>query len=180
MCILDYQEFIIFSLFLCPRQFYNMCFVNSFCFLWNNFHCPHYLQIRKKIATLQSYPQRPSLGPSCCKLQCSFYLAHNFKCRPSKTRLQGGFLWLAALRNTIRIVSEQYPSLVVPKDCRKSLHNSHFHGTSFIYPVRGGHQDILFVLFWLSKTPLKLPSVVMKRECRKLIKMFYTLCIVLC
>ena len=40
------------------------------------------------------------------------------------------FLWLTALRNTLRIVPQQYPSLVVPRDHGKSLHNSHFHSSS--------------------------------------------------
>ena len=61
LCVLDCQEFITFSLSLHSGQFYNTCFVNSPCFLWNNFHSPHYLQTRKKTATFQSYLQRPSL-----------------------------------------------------------------------------------------------------------------------
>ena len=107
LCVLDCQEFITFSLSLHPGQSYNICFVNSLCFLCNNFQSPHYLQTRKKkkIATLHSYHQRPSLKISLtvnCNVLFIWYTT--FHTDLPKIICMGGIFWLAALRNTLRIV----------------------------------------------------------------------------
>lgn len=105
--VLDCQELITFSLSLHPGQFYNICFVNSLCILCNNFHSPHYLQTRKKKkkATLQSYLQRPSLRISLTvNYNVLFIWYITFHTDLPKINCMGGILWLAALRNTLRIV----------------------------------------------------------------------------
>lgn len=100
VCVLGYQEFIIFLLSLCPRQLYNTCFVNSFCFPCNNFQRLHYLWTRKKNHISELSSKTIPWGFSCYRLQCLFIWYVTLNAEPLRTNCKGALLWLAALRDS--------------------------------------------------------------------------------
>lgn len=105
VCVLGYQEFIIFLLSLCPRQLYKTCFVNSFCFPCHNFQHLHYLRTRKKKHTKKKHISELSSktipwGFSCYTLQCLFIWYVTLNAGLLRTNCKGALLWLAALRDS--------------------------------------------------------------------------------